>query len=291
LGSQSPIIGSYKDTRAQMLEDVRDGVATHVGERVDKKAQCVEYVDIPYTKSELRSCFLKCKEFYALSSRTKSVIYSFAYDRYLEWKEWVMPIFVGSYHPTFKSFLKVSPEYSFRSYCERFHRSLYYQYHFDDDSFWYSSNRANNVIRQFDIFNHLGFASPVDGYLFMFHRAYSILENYKLKHFHQNLQQWIDYVGNDSIVAAYPFLIENLPASYDEFRLSDDSYHDLVKSYHLENKLYKGGLLDYDYLRSVSECEYQNYKCYQVDQKRRYFDRSKQKKANNSLYQGVRKID
>ncbi len=291
LGSQSPLIGSFKDLRQEMLQDVAGGVATHVIERIDKTAQCVEYVDIPYSKGDISSVFLKCKEFYALSSATKSAIYSFAYDRYDEWLEWITPIAMGSGNSSPNCFLRTNRDYSLRCYCKKFYSHLYYYLHFDDDSFWYASNRANNMIRKYDIFSSLGFASPVDGYLYMFHRAYSILENYKLKHFHQNLQQWIDYVGNDSIVAAYPFLIENLPASYDEFRLSDDSYHNLVKSYHLEKKLYKGGLLDYDYLRSVSESEYQNYKCYQVDQKRRYFDRSKQKKANNSIYMGVRKID
>lgn len=291
LCSQGPLIGSYQDNREKMLEDVRDGIATYYRERVDQTTQCVEYVSVPYTSSNLCSVFLKCKEFYALSSGTKLSVYSLAFNAYNAWQEWVIPIYQGSGFNSLDAFTRQYNYYSLRNFCKRNYSKIYSDNLMDEDINWYASLRCCKMIKKFDIFRNLGFENPVDGYLYLMHRGYTLIEIEKMKSFHNNLSDWLHYKGVASLVSAYPTVFDTLPNSVLELNKLDNSILNFINDYGLKKILYKNGNLDYSFLEKSCESSQDIFVNHCNEQKQKFYKRSKQKKANNSYYQGFRKLD
>lgn len=282
LCSQGPIIGSYKNRNDEMLQAIRHGSVERIELRIDKTEQCVKYVSVPYSKGELCAMFRKCKGFRTLSSHAKSLIYSFAYDRHECWHRWAQEI-AHSCCCTIKKLVCNLPFYSFRSWCFRQDSDLYLALGMDDDVTWYASVHALRMIKRY-CFN------GVEDYLYCFERAMTLYEQTKLKYFYENYNSWHVFHGDATMLAAYPFLVENLPyrkpsPCYNGYTraLSDVGLFDLCY-----NTL---GYRDDDFISKHIEFNTTVFAEHAIEVHRRFTDRIKKKKQNNSIIGTSRAID
>lgn len=281
LNSASPLIGSYKIDRSEMLEAFDSGIAYHSEQRIDKQEQCVKYIDVPYTKGDLRSVFRKCKEFSSLPAYAKQAIYSFTYQRRGQYEEYLRE----------RGIVGVSPKYcnvlSFRDYCAKHHSVLYNRYCMSEDSNWYASTYAEKMVCLYpDLFKGTvsNGNSPILSYLDLFDKSLMLIEQYKLSLFYVNLDNWIKTYGVNSVFSAYPFLSRDLPMYVEDlYKPWNIRYLNIVNDLQLCNVLYPFGILNQNYLEDLEEVNHPFYQSYLNDCYLKYEKRVKRKKLNNSF--------
>jgi hypothetical protein len=289
LYSQAPTFGSYKADKTKMLEDVSYGVVKYDSITYNKNGE-VEFTRVPYSKSDLCSVFRKCRGYRDLSPYAKSLIYSFVADRCAEWKELVIRLSMYDGFTSVKKFLNKNREFTLRNYLSN--DPLYSALGMDDDSTWFASLYCHKMIEKYPIFRKLGFASPVDAYLYLFSQFEKLLELSRYHDFIDNLNDWYIRAGPSSLFSAYPFLSENLPTSLRYSTTLPDSYRSLLKNSGLMKRLYDArGVLDTCYVDSCIEQNSNVFLNFKIDSYKRFQNRLKSKKANNKVFANYRKID
>ncbi len=292
LCSQNPIIGSYKVDKTSMLEDVHRGTIKHDLQVMDKAQESVSFVSVPYSKSDLSTVFRKCAGFRTLSSYAKSLIYSFVHDHAERYAEYFERQYTLSGCPTCENFLRLNRDMSLRNYLLTYHHDMYVGLGMDDDATWFASLHCHRMIERYPIFSHIGFASAVDGYLHLMHRAFTLKDVTKMHDFADNLNLWLECKGIGSYFAAYPFLGEHLPILRKYYYTVPKEYKHFIDKVGLAPLLYdKSGVLNRHFVDTNNELNSIEFVQYYDECLSKYNRRSKSKKANNSVLGNYRKMD
>lgn len=291
LYSQSPCFGSCQVDRKKMLEDVSRGVITFDRVRTIKSTQSVDVVTLPYSKSNLCTVFRKCKGYRTLSSHTKSYLYSFVYDHKQEWLDHVTFYARALKCKSVKQFVRKYREFSLRNYLKSKYFNYYNALEMDDDSNWYASLYCDKMIRSYPIFRCGMFASPVDCYIHLMDKSETLKKSYSYGKFVENLNSWIDKFGPVANLAGYTNVFHVLDSNVRYFNQLPFEFKNFVNLCGLRHKIvFRDGRLCYDFLQENVDTSSQVFVNYQVNQIKKFNDRTKQKKCNNQVLFGLRKI-
>lgn len=289
LYSQAPTLGSYKVDKTKMLEDVYNGTVKYDSVSFKNNGE-VSVTCVPYTKSDLCTVFRKCRGYRDLSAYAKSLIYSFVTNEYSQWKEKVTRLAQYDGFKSVKSFVRKNREYTLR-HCLSSH-PLYLALGMDDDSTWFASLYCHRMIEKYPLFSNIGFAHPVDAYLYLFGRFESLLELSSYHDFIDQLNEWYEWKGNKSIFAAYPFLSENIPVSFKDYKDLSLSYKNILQSTGIYKHLYDSfGVLNTSFIDDNIEVNSPEYVSFEIDSYKSFESRLKSKKANNKYFANFRKLD
>lgn len=291
LYSQSPCFGSCQVDRKKMLEDVSRGVITFDRVRTIKSTQSVDFVTLPYSKSNLCTVFRKCKGYRSLLPHTKSYLYSFVYDHKQEWLDYVTLSCRAYKFKSVKQFVRKYREFSLRNYLKSKYFNYYSALEMDDDSNWYASLYCDKMIRSYPIFRSRMFASPVDCYLHLMDKSETLKKSYLYGKFVENLNSWIDKYGPVANLAGYTNVFHVLDSNVRYFNQLPFEFKNFVNLCGLRHKIvFRDGRLCYDFLQENVDTSSQVFVNYQVNEIKKFNDRTKQKKCNNQVLFGLRKI-
>lgn len=291
LYSQNPCFGSFKADREAMLRDVSRGAVTRSVAHVEKNRQCVSVVDLPYTKSDICSVFRKCAGFRSLSPVAKSNIYSFVYDRKKEWSDEVGLIASACGYGSLKKFIRKNKEYSLRNFLKSRYYELYLSLDLDTDANWYASTYCCTMIERYSIFRTSGFASPVDCYLYLMDRCETLKKSYVYGQFVTNLNSWISKKGPAANLAAYHGFSDLMFSGYRYFHQLPHVYRNFLEECRLKRScVHADGRIDFQRIQDNAECNSPVFLNFETESVRRFNERRKSKKANNSVLHGLRKM-
>lgn len=291
LYSQSPCFGSCQVDREKMLEDVSRGVITFDRIRTVKSSQSVEIVTLPYSKSNLCTVFRKCKGYRTLSSHTKSYLYSFVYDHKQEWLDYVT-LYCRAYKcNSVKQFVRLHRDFSLRNYLKSKYFNYYNALDMDDDVNWYSALYCDKMIRSYPIFSSGLFASPVDCYIHFMDKSETLKKSYLYGKFVENLNSWIAEFGPVANLAGYLNVFHILDSNVRYYSQLPIEFKNFVSLCGLRHKIvFRDGRLCYDFLQENVDTSSQVFVNYEVNELKKFNDRTKQKKCNNQVLFGLRKI-
>lgn len=309
LQSKAPVIGSYKDTRTEVLGYINAGTYTTDEYRYNKTLDSVELVTIPLCQDVCSSMFRKCVGYSVMDVSTKYLLYSFVQRHFSDWQTYVEETaLIKGYVTYYTSFDKLGKLVgkilrecccTFRQYCKRHFKQEYEQLDLDTDQNWYCSLNAFRVTNRLDFRQFYPYVDKIQAYVNMFDKYLYLKEQYKFKTFFERFNQLVDDVGyHSTILAAYPFMVENLP------RLKREAIMPAQRELYKENpyervffntmdifgKYYSLGVMSVQKLKKVDITNTEYYKQFKAQQIDRLNKRNKSKKINNTNICGVRKI-
>lgn len=291
LYSQSPCFGYCEVDKEKMLADVSGGTITHDTVRTVKSTQSVEVVTLPYSKSELCTVFRKCKGYNTLSPLAKSYLYSFVYDHKQEWFDHVT-LYSRVYNfNSIKQFVRKYKDFSLRNYLKFKYFNIYNALDLDDDTNWYASLYCDKMIRSYPIFRSGSFASPVDCYLHLMDKSLTLKKSYLYGQFVENLNSWISRFGPVANLAGYYNVYDVISSNCRFFSDVPNEFKNFIACCGLRHKVVlRDGRLCFDFLQKNIDTASDVFVNYQLDEIKKFNDRTKQKKCNNQVLFGFRKI-
>ena len=289
LCSQGPSIGMFGVDPSEIFDAVERGVVEHSCVRVDKVTECVVTVSFPYASSDLLPNFLKCKGFRSLSMRAKHAIYSFVHDAFDEWRDLVERL--AQYDGMHVSkWLKHNVDYRLRNWLLMTRYDLYMALGMDNDTTYYASVRCAKVVRSKWFRRFVGWSDLVHCYLSLVDRFFTLSSSRKLGQFFNNFNDWFYRYGNKAVVAAYPFMVEDLPEKCRCVEAIPIAYRGLFEAYDLFPLLYSHGCLNQSVCDSLCHEHTEQFRLYALGVHGEYLKRIKVKKRNNTMFRGRYRI-
>lgn len=308
LSSKSPVIGSYRKDRREVLDAIYSGTYRQGREVFDEKLGRFEHFDIPLDRDVCSSLFRKCKGFGDLSSQEKLRMYSFYGKHREEWRESCRVAFIQwkyetrSFSVDITDFLRSNREWKYRNWVESNYKSDYYSLEMDLLQNWYSSRLAWHVVETYSMQSYYPWLDPYVAYVRLFDKLELMRFSDTMLNFYQLFNELIEGGFVDfrtAMLGAYPMFYKYLPLFHPLFSLSG-SLSDVDAKPYVDvlfgpmsdwSTLYLGGMVFQPFLRKADFFRTSFYRSYCLQQKKKLADCNKSKKIHNTLIGGVRAID
>ena len=288
LSSKSPVIGSYRKERREVLDAIFDGTYRKGREVFNEKLGRFEHVDIPLDRDVCSSLFRKCKGFGDLSSQEKLRVYSFYGQHREEWRESCRVAFI---------------EWKYRNWIESNYTSDYYSLEMDLPQNWYSSRLAWHVVETYSMQSYYPWLDPYVSYVRLFDKLELMRFSDTMLNFYQLFNEMLEGGFVDfrtAMLGAYPLFYKFIPLYHPSFVLCNfDANRSISKPYVDAlfgpmsdwSSLYLGGMIYQPFLRKADFFRTSFFRTYCLQQKKKLSDCNKSKKIHNTLVNGVRSID
>lgn len=308
LSSKSPVIGSYRKDRKEVLDSIHIGTYRQGREVFNEKLGRFEHFDIPLNCDVCSSLFRKCKGFSDLSSQEKLRVYSFYGKHREEWRESCRVAFIEwkyktrSFSVDITDFLRSNREWKYRNWIESNYTSDYYSLEMDLPQNWYSSRLAWHVVETYSMQSYYPWLDPYVSYVRLFDKLELMRFSDTMLNFYQLFNEMLEGGFVDfrtAMLGAYPMFYKYLPLFHPSFSLSGTLIEDDAKPYVDAlfgpmsdwSTLYLGGMVYRPFLRKADFFRTSFYRSYCLQQKKKLADCNKSKKIHNTLIGGVRAID
>lgn len=301
LGSKSPVIGSYKASRTEILEMVHRGTYRIGREVYNEQLAQFEHVDISLSSDVCRSIFRKCKGFSNLSFAQKYKLYSFYGLHIDEWrselnKEFERMKYIYGYSTDIANFLQSNRSWRYHNWIKDNYNEEYTALELDLPQNWYSSRLAWRVVSTCHLERYSPWLDPYVTYVRLFDKYNLMKFSDTQLQFYQLFNDLLENGCMDfqtAMFAAYPFLLDNIP-TYDPcyFRVSGCNVYStlFIEDINFGNIFYRNGMLNVERLEESYLENSPYYHKYCLQQRMKLEQCNKSKKYNNSMVYGQRKI-
>ena len=310
LCSKSPVIGSYKKERVDVLEAISNGTYRTSREIFNEKLGRFEHFDIPLNRDVCSSLFRKCKGFGDLSFDEKLRMYSFYGQHREEWRQSSYLAFIQwkfetrSFSADFADFLQSNRGWKYHCWIETNYPSEFYSMEMNLPQNWYSSRLAWHVVNTYSMSSFYPWLDPYIAYV----RLFDKLELLKFSDIMLNFYQLFNDMVEDGFVdfqtamlGAYPLMYKSLPLYHPYYTHTSASDVGNIHSNPYTavflgpmsdwSSFYLGGILYQPFLRRKSFYSSSFVKSYRLQQQLKLDNCNKSKKLHNTLINSVRAID
>ena len=305
LQSKSPVIGSYKAERNEILENVYRGTYRVGKEVFNEQLGQFEHYDVPLDPDLCSSIFRKCKGFSGMVFDAKLQLYSFYGRYYDEWKQDLNLAIIyfsnseqnpNDYEISEMDYLRKFPNMKYRNWLAHYYSNEYYSFEMDTDQNWYCSRHAWRISKLLDFNKYYPYSSPIYAYVSMLDRYDVLRKSDQLIQFYTLFNDIVEKTDfQRAMLGAYPFMSELMPLYLHERDYKVDMSNPYVRSFLDEvawfGDFYTYGRLDSDKVVVNSLFCSEFFSTYCKQQKQRLDKRNKSKKLNNTIVFGSRKID
>nr|DAN77463.1 MAG TPA: Replication associated protein [Microviridae sp.] len=307
ISSKSPIIGNFKSDAKEIFDNIHRGNYRVDAEVFNEKLGQFECKHIPLNRDLCSSLFRKCKGFSSLSFNEKFRVYSFFGSKYGEWLdslniELIKFNFENDIEMSIADFLQRNRQWKYRYWLESNYSREYYQLEYDLDQNYYSARNAFFICKNFNFNSFYPYVDPLVSYLRLFDK-YDVMRNSdQMINFYEIFNYIVEHAGfPTAMLSAYPLIWDNIPVSLPVYSFAFDdyscngvlcnAYSDAFARYIVPfTNLYGYGMVNYDKLKNYSLYNRPYYTNYVNQQLKRFNDKNKSKKRNNTNIYGYRKI-
>lgn len=315
LSSKSPIIGSYKKERRDVLEAISNGTYRAGREVFNEKLGRFEHFDIPLDRDVCTSLFRKCKGFGYLSFEEKLRVYSFYGKHREEWRESCRVAFIEwkyktrSFSVDFTDFLRSNREWKYRNWIESNYTSDYYSLEMDLPQNWYSSRLAWHVVDTYSMSPYFPWLDPYEAYVRLFDKLELMKFSDMMLNFYQLFNDMLEGGFVDfqtAMLGAYPLFYKYMPLYHPNYvrdyvvkdcnkfplKVESNPYVGVLLGPMSDwSSFYLGGVLYQPFLRRKDFYRSYFVESYRLQQQMKLDNCNKSKKMHNTLINGVRAID
>ena len=308
LGSKSPVVGLFKSDAIEIFRNIDRGTYRVDTQVYNQKLGQFECKSLPISCDLCSSVFRKCKGFSSFSSAKKFRVYSFFGKKIDEWRD-ELNCAVIEYNSlkgdvmSIADYLQSNRQWNYRKWLERNYPYDYYTYEYDVDQTYYAVRNAYKVSTSFDFNSISPYLDPLVTYLRLFERYETLRKSDQMVNFYELFNYIVDKTDyQTAMLAAYPLIYDNIPLvlplyspAFDNYTLDGvvcNAYSDaFVRSVAPMCNFYSDGIFQSKKLHRYSLFTSDYYKTYVNQQTKRFNDKNKSKKRNNTFVYGSRLID
>ncbi len=308
LSSKSPVIGLFKSDALEVFRNIDRGTYRVDTQVYNQKLGQFECKSLPLNRDLCAAIFRKCKGFSSFSPAKKFRVYSFFRSKLAEWKDELNcaviehNALIGDVM-SIADYLQSNRQWNYRKWLERNYPYDYYTYEYDVDQTYYAVRNAYKVSTSFDFNSISPYVDPLVIYLRLFDRYETLRKSDQMVNFYELFNYIVDKTDfQTAMLAAYPLIYDNIPLAlpnyspaFDNFTLDGvvlNAYSDtFVRSVAPMCNFYSDGVFSSRKLYRYSLFYSDYYKTYVNQQTKRFNDKNKSKKRNNTFVYGSRVID